>query len=66
MNRRDTSLIKKITCEYIDFVKKTNAAIEETRKATVIALEKALNLNNGDKILINEDGSIEIEPAANN
>jgi hypothetical protein len=63
MNSKDTLLIKKITTEYIDFMKKTAVFIKETKRATVFALKKVLKLQDGDLILINEDGSIEITPA---
>ena len=60
MRNKEALLIRKITSEYISFMKKTNALIEETRRATVLALKKALKLDDGDQILINDDGSIEI------
>jgi len=63
MNRqKNTLLIKKIANEYINFMKETKAIINETKRATVLALKKALNLQDGESILINEDGSIEILP----
>jgi len=63
MNNKDTQLIRKITTEYIDFIKRTNAFIDETKRATILALKEVLKLQDGDSILINEDGSIEVIPA---
>jgi hypothetical protein len=63
MNSKDTQLIRKITTEYIDFIKRTNALIDETKRATILTLKEVLKLQDGDSILINEDGSIEVIPA---
>jgi len=63
MNSKDTQLIRKITTEYIDFIKRTNALIAETKRATILTLKEVLKLQDGDSILINEDGSIEVIPA---
>jgi lipase chaperone LimK len=63
MNNKDTQLIRKITTEYVDFIKRTNALIDETKRATVLALKETLKLQDGDSILIKEDGSIEVIPA---
>ena len=63
MNSKDTQLIRKITTEYVDFIKRTNALIAETKRATVLALKEVLKLQDGDSILIKEDGSIEVIPA---
>jgi lipase chaperone LimK len=66
MNHKNTLLIRKITSEYIDFMKKTSALIEETKRATVLALKKVLKLEDGDSILINEDGSLDIKTVCKN
>ena len=63
MSNKDTLLIRKITTEYLEFMKKTSALINETKRATSLALKKALKLQDGDSILIKEDGSLEIVPA---
>ena len=63
MNRKDTLYIRKITEEYIKFVKTTNAVFEETSRATALAIKKVLDLKDGDNVLIKEDGSIEVEDA---
>jgi hypothetical protein len=60
MNSKDTQLVRKITTEYIEFTKKTYTLINETKRATVLALKKVLKLQDGDSILIKEDGSIEV------
>jgi len=62
MSNKDTLLIRKITTEYLEFMKKTSALINETKRATSLALKKALKLQDGDSILIKEDGSLEIIP----
>jgi len=66
MSLKDTQLIKKITTEYVDFMKKTKFLINETQRATVLALKEALKLQDGDSILINEDGSLEVISAGTN
>ena len=63
MNSKDTQLIRKITTEYIDFIKRTNILVNETKRATILALKEVLKLQDGDSILINEDGSVEVIPA---
>ena len=60
MNRNDTLLIKKITNEYLSFMKRTKSLVQETKRATTIALKKILKLQDGDQVLINDDGSFEI------
>jgi hypothetical protein len=57
--------LKKIVSEYTNFMKKTSVLIDEAKRATVISLKKVLNLEDGDTILINEDGSLEIEAIKN-
>jgi hypothetical protein len=63
--KKNTKLIKKIVREYISFTRKTSGLINEAKRATVLSLKKMLNLNEGDIILINEDGSLEIETKNN-
>jgi len=60
MNHSDNLLIRKITNEYLNFIKESKKLIEETRRATVLALKKALKLKEGEQILIKDDGSLEI------
>ena len=61
MTNKDALFIRKITSEYVSFMERTNGLIEETRRATVLTLKKALELEDGDQILIKDDGSIEVE-----
>ena len=61
MDSKEKKLIRKITSEYIKFMKKTSSLVEESKRATVLALKKVLNLKDGDLILINDDGSIEVD-----
>jgi len=61
MDSKEKKLIRKITSEYINFMKKTSSLVEESKRATVLALKKVLNLKDGDLILINDDGSIEVD-----
>lgn len=61
MGKQDTLLIKKIVREYTGFLKKTSELIDETKRVTALSLKKALKLEDGDQILINEDGSLEVE-----
>ena len=63
MSNKDTQLIRKITTEYLAFLKETSNFINETKRATSLALKKVLKLQDGDSILIKEDGSLEIIPA---
>jgi len=65
MNKQETLLIRKITSEYINFIKRTSVLVEETKRVTVFALKKVLKLEDGDQIIINGDGSLEVERADN-
>jgi len=61
MDKKDTLLIKKIVSEYTSFVQETSVMFDEVKKATVLALKKVLKLENGETVLINSDGSLEVE-----
>jgi hypothetical protein len=65
MNHREILFTRRITKEYIEFMKKTGGLVEEAKRATVLALKKVLKLKDGDSILIKEDGSLEIETGRN-
>jgi len=61
LNKNKNALFaKKVVKEYIKFLKKIGGTVEETKKATAFALKKLLKLENGDSIVIKEDGSFEI------
>ena len=60
MTNKEYALLQKITNEYVNFVKRSTALVEETKRATVLVLKEVLKLNDGDFILIREDGSIEV------
>jgi len=61
MKRQEELFLKKVGDEYVSFMRETKVLINEAKRATVLALQKALNLQNGDQILIERDGSIKIE-----
>ena len=61
MTNSETQLIKKIALEYLDFMKETRQLIDDAKRATALSLRKLLKLKDGDFILINDDGSLEIE-----
>jgi len=61
MDKQETMLIKRITHEYVDFMKKTSGLVDEVKRATVFSLKKALKLEDGSSIYVNEDGSLDIE-----
>jgi hypothetical protein len=60
MGKQEIEVIKKIVNEYAGFMRKTSSLIEEAKRATVISLKKVLKLKDGETILINVDGSLEI------
>jgi len=62
MNKQEALAVRKITEEYVKFVHKTVDLFEDVKRATVLSLKKVLKLKDGDLILINSDGSIEIQP----
>ena len=61
MDDRKFEFTRIIVNEYISFLKKTTEAVNEAKRATSILLKKVLNLQDGEVVLIEEDGSIEIE-----
>jgi IMP dehydrogenase/GMP reductase len=66
MGKQEIKVIKEIVNEYIGFMRKTSSLIEEAKRATVLSLRKVLKLEDGETILINMGGSLEIETKANN
>lgn len=66
MNEQNALVSKKIVREYTDFLKRTSNLIDDVKRATVLSLKKVLKLEDGDSILIKEDGSLEIEAKENN
>jgi hypothetical protein len=54
---------RKIVHEYNDFMRETQAKIDETRRVTMISLKKLLSLKDGDVIEIMEDDTLQIIPA---
>ena len=63
MNKQENLIIREITSEYISFMKNASTILTEVKRATVLTLKEVLKLEDGDQILINEDGSLEVEDA---
>ena len=61
MTKKETALIKEIVNLYSAFVKETSELIDDVKKATAMSLQKTLKLRKGEIILINDDGSLEVE-----
>jgi hypothetical protein len=65
-HRQSILLIRKITGEYVNFMKTTSVLVKDVKRATVFALKKTLKLKDGELVLINEDGSVDITPVNKN
>ena len=63
MTDKETKLIKKITTEYLGFLKESKKILNDTKRATSLAIKEVLKLKDDDSILIKDDGSVEIIPA---
>jgi len=59
-DEKDNLAARSIAREYVKFVKNNTKALEEVKRATVLALKKIMKLKDGDVILIKEDGSLEV------
>jgi 5-methylcytosine-specific restriction endonuclease McrA len=61
MEKQKIKIIKKIVNEYTGFMRKTSGLIDEVKRATVLSLKNILKLEDGELIIINDDGSLEVE-----
>jgi flagellar motor switch protein FliM len=56
----DNELARKIIHEYDVFMKETRVKIDEIRRITMFSLKKLLQLEDGDVIEIQDDGTLRI------
>jgi hypothetical protein len=61
MEKKNIAIAKKIVREYTGFLRKTSGMVREAERAAILSLQKILKLKDGERVLIKEDGSFEIE-----
>lgn len=54
-------LVEKVVSEYQAFLKETDEMVQEVKRTTILSLGKLLDLKDGDTVLINPNGTVDVE-----